>query len=1219
MATRDIKTRIVLEGEAEYKSKLKDINSQYSLLKSELAKLKSESAGSANSLDFLQKKVDLLTQAQQKMTEKLNASNDGLKNAQNQQDKYKQKVVDAQAKIEQVTRRQEELGEVTEETAEEHARLAEELKRYQEELQTAQAGQQRAEESITQWQSRVNYAQVNLGRLSQELETNEGYLEEARQSADHTATSIDEYGRRVRQAANDSEQLGESTGGAGGAVEALAGALAASGLKEGLGKIKDAITECVEASNAFETAMAKVGTIADTSAAPLSDLKDQIVNLSNELGVSASEIAESTYGAISASVNTAESVKFVEQATKLATGGFTDTTTAVDILSTAINAYGLETAQAAQLSDYLVTTQNLGKTTVAELASNMGKVIPIAAAYNVEMDNLSSAYAVLTSNGIATAESTTYLKAMLNELGDSGSVVSKTLQEKTGSSFAGLMKQGMSLGDVMDILGDSVGGNAGAFNELWSSSEAGVGALSLLGAGAEKYNSVLAQMEESTGATDAAFEKMADTAEFAKKRMETAFENLKIAIGDQLSPVLRDLSNAGADAFTWATDFVRENPEIVSLIASVAAGLGTLVVAITGLTAVTTIASSVWDTFNKIVSNHPAVMITTAIIALTAAIGAFILTSGDAETETEKLIKKTDELKGAVEETATSYREKQEELKKNSDIQSGLASELSKLINQENKTVQSKQRISELVNILNNEIPELSLAYDEQTDSLNMTIDALDELIEKQAAEEEYNAVVEERTELFKQRAEAVAALEEAEQNLSDAQAQMTEELERCKNEMTAQGDQYRYVSGRIEECQMAYDGAKQALEAIDTELAASDEIVANHQLAVAGMNETILEYRNSLMDTVAALGENSTGYTEVQEAIAGLDEYYITHVEQQQARIEEIREQQSALRAEYDATKQKVYDNLTNEIGMFETMSTKADRNIKDLIKSLDSQISYMDTYAENIQKAMELGVDKGLVLKLSDGSQESAKILQAIVNDGGEHVTEFNEKLSKVEEGKDAFSSQVAEMETNFNQSMRNLSGDLEQAIRGMDKSDEAYQNGLNTIQGFLDGSEEKRGSIVSKYQSLAEAANRSFRNTLNIKSPSRVFAESGRYTVEGVIKGTEEKIPELERAYADTARAAIEAYSGQARIVEQEMQAKQYISYISAPTIQNGYVMPHPEFALSDSTVQAMERLVETLEQNRQEGITQNVTIVSPERTPAENARALKKVGRKLAFGG
>ena len=47
----------------------------------------------------------------------------------------------------------------------------------------------------------------------------------------------------------------------------------------------------------------------------------------------------------------------------------------------------------------------------------MGKVIPIANANNVGMNELSTAYAVMTKNGIATAETGTMVKAMLNELG----------------------------------------------------------------------------------------------------------------------------------------------------------------------------------------------------------------------------------------------------------------------------------------------------------------------------------------------------------------------------------------------------------------------------------------------------------------------------------------------------------------------------------------------------------------------------------------------------------------------------------------------------------------------------------------------------------------------------------------------------------------------------------------------------------------------------------
>jgi len=72
------------------------------------------------------------------------------------------------------------------------------------------------------------------------------------------------------------------------------------------------------------------------------------------------------------------------------------------------------------------------------------------------MDNLSAAYAEMTKNGIATAESTTYIKSMLNELGSSGSEVSKVLTEQTGQSFAQLMQDGYSLGDVLQVLGQSV-------------------------------------------------------------------------------------------------------------------------------------------------------------------------------------------------------------------------------------------------------------------------------------------------------------------------------------------------------------------------------------------------------------------------------------------------------------------------------------------------------------------------------------------------------------------------------------------------------------------------------------------------------------------------------------------------------------------------------------------------------------------------------------------
>ena len=165
------------------------------------------------------------------------------------------------------------------------------------------------------------------------------------------------------------------------------------------------------ASN-FEDAMAKVNTIADTTQVPLDELEKAILDLSDETGIAATDIADNVYNAISAGQQTRDAVNFVSNATKLAKAGFAESADALDILTTIMNAYEMEADQVTNVSDMLIQTQNLGKTTVAELSSAMGKVIPTAKAQGVELDSLCGAYAVMTSNGIATAETTNSLSIL---------------------------------------------------------------------------------------------------------------------------------------------------------------------------------------------------------------------------------------------------------------------------------------------------------------------------------------------------------------------------------------------------------------------------------------------------------------------------------------------------------------------------------------------------------------------------------------------------------------------------------------------------------------------------------------------------------------------------------------------------------------------------------------------------------------------------------------
>ena len=358
-----------------------------------------------------------------------------------------------------------------------------------------------------------------------------------------------------------------------------AGNLIADFVKSASSKMAELVTSSVDIGASFETALAKVGTIADTSKVSVGDLNKQILDTSGSMGVAAADIAEAAYQAISAGQDTANAVAFAGQASKLAAAGFTSSSSAVDILTTALNAYGLSADQAIHVSDVLLTTQNLGKTSVDELSSSMGKVIPLAAAYGVTVENLSSGLAVMTANGIATAEATTYTKSMLNELGDAGSTVGKILQKQTGKSFAQLNAEGKSLGDVLQILYKSVGGSSTAFAGLWSSVEAGTGALSLASGGAEHFNDVLSQMQNSAGATETAYETMTDTFQHKVETMQTAAQNFGITLYDSLESSLSDATQWGTDCLTQLTTALSEGgPEAMlaaagEIISDLAAGI----------------------------------------------------------------------------------------------------------------------------------------------------------------------------------------------------------------------------------------------------------------------------------------------------------------------------------------------------------------------------------------------------------------------------------------------------------------------------------------------------------------------------------------------------------------------------------------------------------------------------------------------------------------------
>lgn len=312
----------------------------------------------------------------------------------------------------------------------------------------------------------------------------------------------------------------------------------------------------------FESSFAKVSTLLDDTVVDFSDYKDSLIEGSNKTKVAVDEYSESVYQAISAGVDQTKAVEFTTEAMKLAKGGFTSGASAVDILTTAINGYNLKAEDATEISDMLITTQNLGKTTVDELSQSMGRVIPIASSVNFGMEELSAAYAQLTKNGIATAEAGTYLKQMLSELGKTGSEADKALREMTGKGFAELKAEGVETSEILNMMSAYAEQNNMTLKDMFGSVEAGSAALVLAKSGGQEYNDMLDAMKESAGATQKAFDKMDATPAEKLKGSLNELRNAGIKFGGAFVPVVdkvSDMLTKAADAFSGLSEEQQQN------------------------------------------------------------------------------------------------------------------------------------------------------------------------------------------------------------------------------------------------------------------------------------------------------------------------------------------------------------------------------------------------------------------------------------------------------------------------------------------------------------------------------------------------------------------------------------------------------------------------------------------------------------------------------------
>ena len=852
---------------------------------------------------------------------------------------------------------------------------------------------------------------VEMGYMSEEA------LNHLGDALDDAADDLEDFGDEAEDAGDDAEDFGERSQSV---VEGLDKLLATVGIVAALTAIGSAFMGCSQAAAEFETNVAMVSTVADTTVLSAGELSAQISDLSMDTARNVNELADASYNAISAGVATEAAVSTVGEASKLATAGFTSSSSALSVLTTTLNAYGLEASEVTNISDSLVMSQNLGVLTIDQMASSMGKAISTASAYSVDLYNLESGYISLTKAGISVEESTTYISSMFNELGSAGSNVATIITEETGMSFGQLMNAGYSLADVLDIVYESAGRDGEAMMNLWGSAEAGKAANAIINQGLDTFNSNLEKLANSAGTTQAAYEAMTNTTAFSTERMENSFNNLSIAIGDDLNPVISQFQNGIADITDGFTKLINEHPAITAVLVGVTVGVAAVTLGLGAYSAATNIATTFTATFGVTLS--AAIWPLTLIVAGIAAVTAAVILMANEEDEAEKaqasltassqemadelenlqeqydalaeagaadtveayqlknqidelseafennkqtigdLIAYNEQLKTTLDEIANTYDETMDSIEQSESDSKSLIAQLVAMSESADLSGGQLEIMQNIVDRLNGSYEGLNLTLDETNGKLNMSVEDLWAVVSESAEQERAQANMDKLIGYLEQYQEAQTKYDEAMKSQVAAKA----EYERALEEDWAEEHPILAWTGWADGAEMNWSGSvkdaynvwAQTKEATSGAKEGFDFLTESIENCYAQMGYS----EDEIEEMMAELALASASATEMAEKLEqekeAVENTSDGYAEAQNA-LSQYSEALQSLCEEYDAAYEAALQSIQGQYSLWDEVEDVAAMSSQSIQDALQSQIDYWNSYNENMASLTERASD--------------------------------------------------------------------------------------------------------------------------------------------------------------------------------------------------------------------------------------------------------------------
>lgn len=403
-------------------------------------------------------------------------------------------------------------------------------------------------------------------------------------------------------------------------------------------------------------------------------------------------------------------------------------------------------------------------------------------------------------------------------------------------------------------------------------------------------------------------------------------------------------------------------------------------------------------------------------------------------------------------------------------------------------------------------IPPLADKIDQETWSIEGNTDALEEGVNAfQAAEEkklqlaavyaQKRAVEEKRAEMYMYQYEADArnqrvkdaraALENIYKDLQfDESGKVTNaglfgsaNLSRNAIENEKMQKDIEHYNALMDDAATANDNLKTHVDALSASIAINEAGIKAYTEKYGELEDAEEGAKDAVEDYMGVSSESWAERTaEAQEALTALSDYVQAVRDATAAQVDSAvsgftmmktakQQQEEAANALQDLKKELEEAGKTDEEITLTLNAKNAQITLNQLNESLQSQLDYMREYQENLQKAADLGVSENVLASLSDGSNESARQLYAIVEaykdldeadiDGvPEDIAELNRLYDEVAQEKTKFTDSLTQQKLAVDETYDAMVDRAMTAIEELNMADAAAGAMYDTVEGIAEG---------------------------------------------------------------------------------------------------------------------------------------------------------------------